>query len=103
VRWYCPSVTLGSIYDPEELATPVADVPDDLPVPDPPMAPVNGAATTGPTVTLEGLTRAYGAEAVFDASGGRLPATDEELQAVADRLAATVPTVGVAEAAEDVP
>jgi hypothetical protein len=92
VRWYCPSVTLGSIYDPEELVgTATADT-DDLPMPDPPMAPANGAA--GPTITLAGLTEAYGADAVFEASGGALPATDEQLRAVAERLAAIVPTVG---------
>ena len=92
VRWYCPSVTLGSIYDPEELAGAASTDADDLPVPDPPMAPVNG--TAGPTVTLAGLTEAYGADAVFEASGGALPTTEEELRAVAERLVATVPTVG---------
>lgn len=96
VRWYCPSVTLGSVYDPEELDSTAVATADDLPAPDPPTAPSNGTAG-GPTVTLEGLTLAYGADAVFQASGGSLPTTDAELRAVADRLAET-PTAGAAEA-----
>ena len=93
VRWYCPSVSLGNIYDPEELAgAPVTDA-DDLPMPDPPMAPVDGTAA-GPTVTLAGLVAAYGADAILGANGGGLPGTDEELWAVAERLASTVPTAG---------
>lgn len=91
-RQFCPAVTLGSIYDPEELtAQAVPDAEEPLAsTPNPPSA-----------VSLESLARAYGADAVFEAAGGALPTTDEELRAVAETLAATVPTAGAAEAAEE--
>jgi hypothetical protein len=118
-RWYTPSVFAGTLLEPSEAAEIDPDaapsVPADIPVPDPPMAPVaptapespeggaaavNGAAAES-TVTLEGLARGFGVDAVLAASGGTLPATDAELRAVAEKLAATVPTVGVAEAAAE--
>jgi hypothetical protein len=100
-RWYVPSIFGGAVYDPDELpgAAP-ADAEPPAVLPDPPMAPANGTAA-GPTITLEGLAAAYGAEAVYEAAGGALPTTDEELRAVAEQLATTFPTAGAAEAAEE--
>lgn len=46
--------------------------------------PPNGHA--GPTVTLEQLVERYGADAVLAANGGRIPATDDEVAAVAAQL-----------------
>jgi len=100
VRQHCPSVTMGSVYDPEELSNVIPAEAGPAPLLDPPMALVNGAAA-GPTVSLEGLTAAFGADAVFEAAGGRLPATEADLRAVAEKLAAAVPTVGAAEADEE--
>jgi hypothetical protein len=100
-RWYTPSVFAGTLLERSEAAELDTDsapsVPLDISMPDPPMAPVNGAVAAESAVTLAGLTRVYGADAVFEASGGSLPATDDELRAVAERLAATVPTVGAAD------
>jgi hypothetical protein len=115
VRWFAPSVTLGGIYTPEELGQPIDEDDAGLPVapsPESPATPMNGPPTpmapaappapaTGPAITLEGLVSAYGADAVFEAAGGALPASDVELRAVAAQLAATVPTAGAAEALKE--
>lgn len=97
VRWFCPSVTLGTVYDPEELYDSAAQDAGDVPVPDPSMAPTNGTPSA-PTITLDGLVAGFGADAVYAAAGGTLPTTDDDLKAVAEKLAATTPTVGADEA-----
>ncbi len=53
----------------------------------------NGAAPTievaKPSITLDGLLAQHGAEAIMAANSGRIPGTDEELQAVAAALGAS--------------
>src|SRR4030095_2920500 len=68
LRWYCPNVSLGSIYTPEEVAevdptaasAAAADAAAGVPVPGASESPP--ARTNGPVVTLEGLGRALRAE-----------------------------------------
>lgn len=128
-RWFTPGVFGTAVYEPSELAdvdtappvpplgppnaTPAADLPDPLITPSghPPVTPATAATfetgtpggngVAAPTITLEALARTYGADAVLAAAGGALPATDDELQAVADRLAAGALTVGVMEASAE--
>lgn len=60
---------------------PVAAQPEASTVPE--MAP---AIDAQPAITLNDLVAKYGAEAIMGANGGRIPGTDEELQAVAAAL-----------------
>ena len=85
-RWYCPEVFGGAVYDPEEFATPGILPP---PVPE---EPTDVAYTPHPSLseastTIEGLLAEYSAEQIVAANEGKLPATEEELRAVAERLA----------------
>jgi len=84
-RWYTPGVFGGAVYDPEEFATPgvlpppVEEIPTDAtftPAPSPSLS----------EATIEGLLAEYSAEQIVAANNGRLPATEEELRAVAGRL-----------------
>lgn len=53
-----------------------------------PVQPTQSAPAPAPQVTLSGLTETYGAEAVMAANDGRIPGSDAELAAVAEKLAA---------------
>jgi len=92
-RWYCPEVFGGAVYDPEEFSTPGILPP---PVDE---APTDATFTPDPSpslseTTIEGLLAEYSAEQIVSANGGRLPATEEELRAVAERLAGEPAPVG---------
>jgi hypothetical protein len=82
-RWYTPDVFAGAIYDPSELESPQPAV-SVAPAPD----TTNG---TGGGVTLEQLLDRYGADAIVAATGGGIPATVEEVTAVAAQLEAQQP------------
>lgn len=86
-RWYCPGVFGGAVYDPEEFGiagTLPAPVPDEEPV-DAVYTPSSYADDVA-AVTIQGLLERYSAEQILAANGGNLPATDDELRAVAERL-----------------
>lgn len=94
-RWFTPGVLGGAVYDPEEFATPGVLPP---PVDE---APVSTDAMFTPTpspslseTTIEGLLEHYSAEQIVSANGGKLPSTEEELRAVAERLAGEPASVG---------
>jgi hypothetical protein len=96
-RWYCPEVFGGAVYDPEELGAapgvlppPVDEAPVDVPYTPHPSS--SGATRDG--ITIEGLLAEYSAEQIVAANGGKLPATEEELRAVAERLAGEPTPVG---------
>ena len=91
-RWYCPEVFGGAVYDPEELGAAPGVLPppiDEAPI-DVPYTPSPSLSETTPEVTIEGLLEHYSAEQIMVASGGKLPSTEEELRAVADRLESAV-------------
>lgn len=99
-RWFTPGVFGGAVYDPEEfgisgtLPPPVEDDTDE-PVdahytPNPASPPPSSNADR---VTIEGLLEKYSAEQIVAANGGNLPATDEELEAVAEALDGTPASV----------
>jgi hypothetical protein len=91
-RWYCPGVFGGAVYDPEELNLTHAGGPDPvgpLPPPVEDEEPVDAVYTPSPNadgVTVQALLERYSAEQILAANGGNLPATDDELRAVAERL-----------------
>jgi hypothetical protein len=86
-RWYCPGVFGGAVYDPDEFG-----IAGTLPAPVPDEEPVDAVYTPSPYaddvagVTIQGLLERYSAEQILAANGGNLPATDDELRAVAERL-----------------
>lgn len=65
--------------------TPVVSSPAPIVVEAPPAAVV---MNTAPAVSLQDLVGQYGPEAVMQANGGRIPASDEEVAAVATALGA---------------
>jgi hypothetical protein len=88
-RWYCPGVFGGAVYDPEEFG--LAGVPGTLPAPVPDEEPVDAIYTPSSNaggVTIQALLERYSADQILAANGGDLPATDDELRAVAERLRA---------------
>jgi len=86
-RWYTPSVFGGAVYDPEEFG-----IAGTLPPPVPDVEATDAIYTPSPyadgsaEVTIQGLLERYSAEQILAANGGNLPATDDELRAVAERL-----------------
>lgn len=105
-RWHCPDVFSGApVYTEDELdetpaTTPgtfgdLVDVQWEMAAPAP-TAPA--PAAVGPT--LDELVTRYGADAVFAAAGG-IPATDEEVAAVAAQLAAQAQSQATQEPAAD--
>jgi hypothetical protein len=54
-----------------------------------PAAPAQPDPPAAPTVTLDDLLSHYSPEEIMAANDGRIPGTDEEVAAVAARLAAT--------------
>lgn len=85
-RWYCPDVFAGAIYAPDELVA--SDATGDA---SGATSAATSAATSGATgngaPTLEELLDRFGADAIVAANGGAIPATEDELVAVAQRLA----------------
>jgi hypothetical protein len=88
-RWFTPGVFGGAVYDPEEFGL-AGTLPP--PVEDDDEEPVDAVYTPSPYaddvtgVTIQGLLERYSAEQILAANGGNLPATDDELRAVAERL-----------------
>ena len=87
-RWYCPEVFGGAVYDPEEVSPFGGNLPG--PVPDEPVdVTFTPVSSTGGDLsdTIEDLLGRYTAEQIVAANDGNLPATDDELRAVAEKLA----------------
>jgi hypothetical protein len=55
-----------------------------------PETPISSQSEETPLITLEQLVNLFGAEAVMMANEGRIPGTNEELAAIANKLAAQV-------------
>jgi hypothetical protein len=89
----CPDLG-GGMYRPEELGAVVDS--DGEPVIEGTATPCPEPQTVTTTIpganvsyTLQGLVAQHGAEAVMQANGGRIPANDTELAAIAEKLEAT--------------
>jgi len=89
-RWYTPSVFAGAVYDPSELEAVQPAV-----APGPPGGAPETSNGVDTAATLEQLLDRYGADAIVAATGGGIPATAEEVAAVAERLAQSPEAAGL--------
>jgi hypothetical protein len=88
-RRYAPDVFSQPVYTPDEMGMATnadGEVIEGSWREAPPAAPAPQVEAPKPELSLNTLVERYGAEKIMAANGGRIPATDEELVAVAGTL-----------------